>query len=281
MVPEDFVESRACWARAGLVAEEGRHRDSCRFISICNAGCGAGWLHGCFLFTSPPRNNPCPGSVAPMDMICTEMRSFSYGFSICNYNYYSVKDLVGYEIFIDPMPEWGIDRLPGDFLEIGAFIGGGTAKLARAAEKWGKLVYAVDIFEPSTDLTANQAGFTMAGIYAGILSGRDQEELFYRNTQGLDNIRMLKIDSRELRFPEEQKFAFVFIDGNHDPDVVWNDIRLAWPALVSGGILGFHDYEGDLPQTTKAINEFLEAYDHEIARLERLPRRWVLLVFKK
>jgi SAM-dependent methyltransferase len=200
---------------------------------------------------------------------------------LCSYEVYSVRDLVGYELFIDPMPSWGIDRLPGDFLEIGAFIGGGTAKLARAARQWGKLVFAVDTFEPSIDLTVNQAGCAMAELYDWILSGRNQEELFHETTKGLDNIRVLKIDSRDLAFAPEQKFSFAFLDGNHDPAVVWSDFEILWPALVSGGILGFHDYGGDLPQTTKAIDEILEVHRGEIARIEKYPERWVLLAFKR
>jgi hypothetical protein len=207
--------------------------------------------------------------------------SFPASLSVINYDLYSLRDLVGYESFIDRMEEWGLHRLEGDFIEIGAFVGGGTAKLAKAARKWGKTVVTVDLFEPAFDRTVNQAGHAMCTIYDWILGGRSQEELFYDTVRGLSNIEVIKTDSRLLTFPPEQKFVFGFIDGNHDPDVVKSDFSLLWPHIVPGGVLGFHDYQGDLPQTTAAIDEELKSNASSIERIEKLPEKWVLLVFKK
>ena len=56
-------------------------------------------------------------------------------------------DFVGYEVLVDFMEERVLHELEGDIIEIGAFIGGGTAKLAKYAQRYGKDVYAVDVFD--------------------------------------------------------------------------------------------------------------------------------------
>ena len=200
---------------------------------------------------------------------------------VWNYDFTHVTEMVGYDIFIGRFESWGIPGLPGDFIEIGCFVGGGTAKLARTALPLGKKVFAVDIFEPACDTTKNTAGFCMGDIYGYLLSGRSQENLFRENTAGFDNIVLLRMDSRDLAFPPEQRFSFAFIDGNHDPEVVKSDFTILWPYMVPGGVIGFHDYQGDLPQTTCAIDEVLRSYLPYIKKIEKIPQRWALFVFKE
>jgi hypothetical protein len=200
---------------------------------------------------------------------------------VINFDLYSLRDLVGYEVFLESMEAWGLPHRDGDLIEIGAFVGGGTAKLARAAKKWGKSVFTVDLFEPASDTTVNQAGHAMCAIYDWILGGRSQEELFYDTIKGLDNVKVFKTDSRLLRFSSDQRFVFGFIDGNHDPEAVKSDFSLLWPHMTPGGVLAFHDYGGDLPQTTAAIDEMLDCYGSSIEKCETLPEKWILLVFKK
>ena len=47
-------------------------------------------------------------------------------------------DLAGYEVLIKILEKEGTARLPGDFVEIGSFVGGGTRKLAKYAMRFGK-----------------------------------------------------------------------------------------------------------------------------------------------
>lgn len=46
----------------------------------------------------------------------------------------AVTDLVGYDAVMNSLRREGRDRMEGDLLEIGCFLGGGTAKLAQLAE---------------------------------------------------------------------------------------------------------------------------------------------------
>ena len=79
----------------------------------------------------------------------------------------AVTDLVGYDALVNFLRVEGVDRMEGDFLEIGCFLGGGTAKLARLAQHTKKLVWVIDVFDPGFDHTANTNGDRMADLYQG------------------------------------------------------------------------------------------------------------------
>lgn len=191
-------------------------------------------------------------------------------------------DLTGYEALVDLIRRERVDELPGDFLEIGCFLGGGTAKLARLAAAKGKRVWVIDVFDPSFDLTQNLAGDRMADLYHKFLRGRTQEEIFQAVTgPWSESIQVLKQDSMKAQLPEGLRFAFAFTDGNHDPEWVKSDFNLVWKHLVPGGWAGFHDYGGDLPEVTAALNSMLTQYDREIGQVQRIKDRWILLVQKR
>src|SRR5437868_5227205 len=85
-------------------------------------------------------------------------------------------DWVGYEVLLEEIERHALDRVDGDVLEIGALLGGGTAKLCGwfARHSDGKRVIAVDVFDPEFDPTATAEGWTMGELYAQSTNGRDQ-----------------------------------------------------------------------------------------------------------
>jgi len=190
-------------------------------------------------------------------------------------------DLVGYETLLEFIEKHELYKLEGDILEIGAFLGGGTAKLAKFAMKHNKKVYTVDIFDPKVDTTQNLHGLSMSQIYSLILQGKRQRDIFNKVVQGYDNVEVISKDSKKLKFPEDQKFCFSFIDGNHSPEYVKNDFMIAWEHTTPGGGVGFHDYEGDIPETTEAINEIIKDHENEIEVMEKVKEKWVLLLLKR
>lgn len=190
-------------------------------------------------------------------------------------------DFVGYEVLIDFIKEHGLQRLEGDLIEIGVFIGGGTAKLARFAGKHHKKVYAVDVFDPGCDQTQDVAGVRMCDIYQAFLGERSQLEVYQQTTRGLDNIVTMRADSKRLKFPGEQKFMFGFIDGNHHPEYVRNDFHIVWHNLVPKGALGFHDYDFDLPQVTQVIDSLIDEHANEISEVHRIKQKHIILLIKK
>jgi SAM-dependent methyltransferase len=194
----------------------------------------------------------------------------------------AVTDLVGYDALVNFMRREEIDLMEGDFLEIGCFLGGGTAKLARLAQSTGKLVWVIDVFDPGFDHTANTKGDRMADLYHGYLQSSSQEEIFRAVTKPwAECIRVIKEDSRKASLPDGTRLAFAFGDGNHDPIWVENDFRLIWRHLLPGGWAGFHDYGGDLPEVTATLDAMMRGHASEIERIETMKERWVLLVKKR
>ena len=180
-------------------------------------------------------------------------------------------DFVGYENLIAFMQERGLHKLEGDIIEIGAFMGGGTIKLAKFAKKYGKKVYVVDIFEPSLDQTVSPGGVTACDVYQAFLGGRSMLEVYQEATRGFDNIITIKEDSMKVRFPEEQRFIFGFVDGCHQRAYVENDFHIIWPNLVSGGALGLHDYKyDDWPEVTQAIDALIDEHKNEISEMHEI-----------
>lgn len=179
-------------------------------------------------------------------------------------------DITGYHYFLADLRSRGVFALPGDILEIGAFVGVGTAKLASIASKSGKTVYSVDVFDPASDDTECDSRQRMSDLYSRILRGEDQWRVYQRNIRRYaKNIVTFRCDSKRLTLPTNANLCFAFIDGNHEPSYVRNDFLLAWSHLVPNGVVGFDDYGHDLPSVTTAIDRLLAEYQQEIAETWR------------
>jgi len=194
-------------------------------------------------------------------------------------------DFVGYEVLIDFIKRRALYELEGDIIEIGAYMGRGTAKLARFAQRYGKKVYAIDIFDPSLDKTVSKSGIKAGDVYEAFLQGRSMLEVYQESTRALDNIVTIREDSKKVSFPEEQRFVFGFIDGCHQQSYVENDFYVIWPHLVSGGVVGFHDYRfDDWPEVTKAADKLMHAHKREISEAYEIEGKYnvlSLLLIKK
>ena len=92
----------------------------------------------------------------------------------------SPPDFVGYENLIKFMEDHSLFSLEGDIVEIGAFMGGGTVKLAKFAQKHGKTIHVVDIFEPNLDQTVSTSGMTACTVYEAFLEGRSMWEVYQK-----------------------------------------------------------------------------------------------------
>ena len=193
----------------------------------------------------------------------------------------AAKDFVGYEDLVDFIKEKALYEQEGDIIEIGAFMGGGTVKLAQFAREHGRKVFAVDIFDPSCDRTEDSSGVRMCDIYKAFLQGRSQCDVYCETVCSFDNIVTIDKDSKEVEFPGEQRFIFGFIDGNHQPDYVRNDFHIIWRNLVPGGAVGFHDYRFDLPDVTAAIDALIEEHRDEIGEIREIEDKHIVLLVKK
>jgi SAM-dependent methyltransferase len=177
-------------------------------------------------------------------------------------------DWIGYETLLEEIERNHLDRVEGDVLEIGALLGGGTAKLAgwfaRAAP--AKKVIAVDVFDPELDATTTAEGWTMSALYEQALGGRDQRAIFDEITSGCTNLVVVAGSSTSVDIPAKQ-LAFAIVDGSHVPEHVRSDFRRVWDLLAPGGAVAFHDYGANLPEVTHALHECIGRQAREIARI--------------
>jgi hypothetical protein len=168
--------------------------------------------------------------------------------------------------------------VPGDWLEIGVFLGGGTYMLSHILGRSapGRRVIAVDIFSRDTDATKALDGRSMDEIYLGHLAfvgaqlgtEADQEAIFRRVTGDLRNVEVVVGDSKTVELPTEQ-LSFAFIDGNHAADYVRSDFERTWALLSPGGIVALDDYAHAIPEVTRTIHELIGE------RAEEIERFWV------
>lgn len=187
-------------------------------------------------------------------------------------------DFVGYEKLVAFMRKRALQKLEGDIIEIGAFMGGGTIKLAKFAGKYGRKVYVIDTFEPELDKTVSKSGMTACAVYEAFLQGHSMLDVYQKTTQHFDNIVTIREDSLKTRFDKGQKFIFGFVDGCHQWTYVNNDFYVIWPHLVSGGILGFHDYKyDDWPEVTRAVDELIDKHKNEISEVLEIEGKYSIL----
>jgi len=187
-------------------------------------------------------------------------------------------DFVGYEVLIDFVKQQALHNLEGDIIEIGVYMGRGTAKLAKFAQRYGKRVYAIDVFDPSLDNTISKSGIKASNVYEAFLQGRSMLKAYQESIRGFNNIVTIREDSKKISFLEEQRFVFGFIDGCHQQSYVENDFYVIWPHLVSGGALGFHDYKfDDWPEVTKAVDRLIRAHKGEISEAYEVEGKYNIL----
>lgn len=166
-----------------------------------------------------------------------------------------------------------IAEVPGDVVEIGVMLGGGTYKLCKYFEREapGKQVYAIDIFDPSFDVTGSEHGPTMSQLYDTLLAdpalgGRSQREVFDAVTADCRNLTVIAGDSAAVELPTN-RVAFAHIEGNHSAEWLRSNLELIWPELSPGGIVGFDDYGSVLPEVTHTLHALIGERSDQIARV--------------
>jgi hypothetical protein len=177
-------------------------------------------------------------------------------------------DWVGYEILLEEFERHSIAQVDGDVLEIGALLGGGTAKLCGwlALHAPAKRVITIDVFDPAFDPTTTLEGWPMRDLYANALEGREQRQVFDDVTRDCTNLEVVAGDSTEVEIPAE-RLAFAFVDGSHVAEYVRADFETAWSRLSPGGIAAFHDYGENLPGVTHTLHDCIGRHGTEIARV--------------
>jgi len=151
-------------------------------------------------------------------------------------------------------------HMTGNILEIGAFEGEGTARLAR---HWPTTkIYVVDPFVEDGHTTA------ATQVDRGQVMNT-QRAAFERNVTGLDNVRLYEVTSRafgELSHAlPDMHIDRVIIDGSHHYEDVILDSEIAWICIKDrGGVIVFDDLA--IADVSKALAEFESAHADRIRK---------------
>jgi len=143
-------------------------------------------------------------------------------------------------------------------VEIGAWFGKSTAYLAEKIidSKKDITFYTVDTWQGSPE-SATQRGIVNA-------HGGDLFPAFWRNmTQAgvQDAVIPLQMTSEEAsQVFEDDRLAFVFIDGSHTYSAVTGDLRMWYPKIKIGGFIGGHDFSPRFDVPTAVQDFFKEDY---------------------
>ena len=72
-------------------------------------------------------------------------------------------------------------------------------------------------------------------------------------------IRPINLDSYEVGQMWHQPVSFLFIDGSHDDESVWNDLKAWLPHVIEGGLVALHDSNSaDVIRATERWHQYLE-----------------------
>lgn len=130
-----------------------------------------------------------------------------------------------------------------DLLEIGSWKGRSSIAIASILTE-GRRLWVIDHFQGSLEHQKGQKFYTLPKytrsdklwIYPELL-----ENVIKYNVQ--NKVIILPLDSEKAAKVADEKFSFIFIDGDHRYEGVSKDCNLWLPHLEKDGVLIFHDYQ--------------------------------------
>ncbi|MDQ1912297.1 class I SAM-dependent methyltransferase [Paenibacillus sp. GD4] len=145
------------------------------------------------------------------------------------------------------------ERIPGSIVEIGSYKGKSTLALAMSSlrlTKAKKTVYAIDPFSSN-----------------GII-GKNYYKAFRKNMKNA-GVKQYVVPIKRLSHEAYNDFpvpiAQLFIDGNHEYDMVKQDISIYVPKVSQGGYIAFHDYnQSKFPGVKHAVDELLQNKKYQV-----------------
>jgi len=137
-------------------------------------------------------------------------------------------------------------RYPGDLVEIGAYIGQTTVRLAEVARKYHRRVIAVDPWEPGTQ---NCEGWEYDAFLQNIEPYADI----------VDVVRASSLDKSTKALIAKRPLCFAFVDGLHTYDACLSDIC----TVAHAGIIVVDDVLWS--------DELMRAFRHGAYKTRRIP----------
>ena len=156
-----------------------------------------------------------------------------------------------------------------NFLQIGAFKGDAT-------------VWILDTIIESKE----RSSLTDVDIWSGDrhhfllwdIDPREIESIYDKNTAGYKNLIKVKERSEIFLQKKENKYDFIYVDGDHSNEQTFMDAVLSWEVLKSNGILAFDDYlylYSNNENPKKGIDAFLKTIDGEYQVLHKAVQYWI------
>jgi predicted O-methyltransferase YrrM len=128
-------------------------------------------------------------------------------------------------------------------IEIGSFIGESTIIFARNFKHVSAIDPFIDNYDPE-DMTSN---FNFNEVF---------EEYKRRIESEKEKVTTYKLTSNDaLSLLQGEKFDFIYIDGIHQYENVYEDIMNYLPLVKEGGIIGGHDYGGPWKGVQQAVDQ--------------------------
>lgn len=162
-------------------------------------------------------------------------------FVSCDYGTVSITQLV---MMIGVVS--GQQRVGTHALEFGTLSGGTTTNLARMLPNHKVITVSLP---PNTNhaLAGDQSDLVFSGV-----APKFGPDVAHRITH-------IHCDSASLVLAPKTALGFVFIDGGHSEAYVLNDFGKAFPNVVSGGVVMFHDYGVEGKSGISAVKKAADA----------------------
>ena len=139
------------------------------------------------------------------------------------------------------------------FVDLGCFIGGFTAAMARVASKRDGMVYSIDLYKTTIDTPGN---FYLEHMV------HPCKEYFLENMADEGLLPWIKLKEgcswEYANDFNDESVDFIWIDADHHYSSVIQDIRAWYPKLKVGGIIAGHDYSDW--GVEMAVREFFPYY---------------------
>lgn len=149
------------------------------------------------------------------------------------------------------------------FLEIGAYEGRSTCWLINNLQDGGT-IFSVDPFPNIPDVEQRFHDNVREAVKGTKIIPCHIKATSYQALAGL--------------IKQKEDFDFIYIDGDHAPDVTLTDACMAWGLLRSGGVMLFDDYEYPHEPTKEGILGFMQGF---VGKYDLLLQNYQLAVRKK
>ena len=191
------------------------------------------------------------------------------------YAFDSYKDVPGWINDAEKVyPEMVSKAQDGDhFVEIGTLLGQSTSYMGQLIKDSGKDIKfdSIDLFWPIEHVIRNYKSSGHPKEFNQYLSDLQKYDLRAPDTINhplrilgvQEYVNLITCDEKYAhRLYDDNSLKFVWIDGDHGKDIVYNDLVNFWPKMKSGGTIGGDDIH--YKEVLDDVKKFSKEYDVKV-----------------